>query len=74
MMAFANHGELVPGGDAVTGTAAQAQQVFDALAAAGIDLADVFLVLEDEASTSSRSPGPSCWSQCGASSRALNWG
>jgi len=48
MMAFADHGELVPGGDAVTGTAAQAQEVFDALAAAGVDLTDVFLVLEDE--------------------------
>jgi len=48
MMAFADHGELVASGDAVTGTAAQAQQVFDVVAAAGIDLADVFVVLEDE--------------------------
>jgi transaldolase len=48
MMAFDDHGELVPGGDAVTGTAEQAQAVFDAVAAAGIDLTDVFLVLEDE--------------------------
>jgi len=46
MMAYADHGEHH--GDAVTGTAAQAQSVFDAVAAQGIDLTDVFLVLEDE--------------------------
>jgi transaldolase len=44
--AFADHGEVT--GDAVTGTAAQAQEVFDAVAALGIDLTDVFLALEDE--------------------------
>jgi transaldolase len=50
LIAFADHGELHPGnnGDAVTGTAAQAQEVFDAVAAAGVDITDVFLVLEDE--------------------------
>ncbi|MBN9102513.1 MAG: transaldolase [Pseudonocardia sp.] len=48
MMAFADHGELVPGGDAVTGTAAEAQKVFDAVAGVGIDLTDVFLTLENE--------------------------
>ncbi len=46
MMAYADHGEHH--GDAVTGTAAQAQSVFDAVAAQGVDLTDVFLVLEDE--------------------------
>ncbi len=46
LQAFADHGELH--GDAVTGTAAQAQEVFDAVAAVGVDLTDVFLVLEDE--------------------------
>jgi transaldolase len=35
-------------GDTVTGTAAQAQEVFDKLDAIGIDLTDVFLVLENE--------------------------
>jgi transaldolase len=44
--AFADHGE--PRGDAVSGTAAQAQEVFDQLTAVGIDLADVFEVLERE--------------------------
>ena len=48
MMAFDDHGELVPGGDAVTGTAEEAQAVFDAVAAVGIDLTDVFITLEDE--------------------------
>ena len=46
MQAFADHGEIR--GDRVTGTAPQAQQVFDALAAQGVDLTDVFLVLENE--------------------------
>jgi transaldolase len=46
MMAFDDHGELH--GDAVTGTAEQAQSVFDAVAAVGIDLTDVFITLEDE--------------------------
>ncbi|MGQ0574264.1 MAG: transaldolase [Pseudonocardia sp.] len=44
--AFADHGEVR--GDAVTGTASDAQQVFDALERVGVDLTDVFLVLEDE--------------------------
>ena len=46
MMAFDDHGELH--GDAVTGTAESAQAVFDAVTAAGVDLTDVFVVLEDE--------------------------
>jgi transaldolase len=45
--AFADHGEVE--GDAVTGRAGDAQQVFDRLAAVGIDFADVLLVLEEEA-------------------------
>jgi transaldolase len=44
--AFGEHGEVE--GDKVTGTAAQAQEVFDALERVGIDLTDVFQVLEDE--------------------------
>ncbi len=50
MDAFADHGELSPDneGDSVTGTAAEAQKVFDGLVAVGIDLTDVFLVLENE--------------------------
>ncbi|HWI42071.1 MAG TPA: transaldolase [Nocardioides sp.] len=44
--AFADHGEVT--GDQVTGKSAEAQQVFDQLAAAGVDLDDVFLVLEQE--------------------------
>jgi transaldolase len=35
-------------GDTVTGTASAAQEVFDKLTAVGIDLTDVFLVLENE--------------------------
>ncbi|MBB2939213.1 transaldolase [Amycolatopsis bartoniae] len=35
-------------GDKVTGTAGQAQEVFDKLSAAGIDIPDVFRTLEDE--------------------------
>ena len=46
LLAFADHGEVH--GDAVTGTAAAAQEVFDAVAAQGVDLTDVFVVLEDE--------------------------
>jgi transaldolase len=46
LLAYADHGEHH--GDAVTGTAAHAQSVFDAVAAQGIDLTDVFVVLEDE--------------------------
>ena len=46
LQAFADHGEVE--GDQVTGTVAQAQEVFDALERAGVDLTDVFKVLEDE--------------------------
>ena len=46
LLAFGDHGEVQ--GDRVTGTAAQAQQVFDDLERVGIDLTDVFQVLEDE--------------------------
>jgi transaldolase len=46
MDAFADHGELH--GDTVTGRAAEAQEVFDRLAAVGIDFEDVLLVLEQE--------------------------
>lgn len=44
--AVADHG--VVSGDTVTGRAAESQEVFDQLAALGIDLTDVFLVLENE--------------------------
>ncbi|WP_024805372.1 transaldolase [Nocardia sp. BMG51109] len=44
--AYADHGDQR--GDAVSGTAAQAQEVFDRLAAVGVDLDDVFVVLERE--------------------------
>ncbi|QIS04777.1 transaldolase [Nocardia brasiliensis] len=44
--AVADHGEIR--GDTVSGTAAQAREVFDKLAAVGIDLDDVFQVLETE--------------------------
>jgi transaldolase len=44
--AFADHGEVV--GDTVTGRGAEAQEVFDRLAAVGIDFDDVLLVLEQE--------------------------
>jgi transaldolase len=46
MQAFADHGEIT--GDQVTGKGAEAQQLFDQLAAVGVDLDDVFKVLEDE--------------------------
>jgi transaldolase len=46
MDAFADHGELR--GDTVSGTAPQAQEVFDRLAAVGIDFEDVLLALEHE--------------------------
>lgn len=46
MQAFADHGEVK--GDQVTGRAQQAQAVFDRLSAVGIDLDDVFAVLETE--------------------------
>jgi transaldolase len=44
--AVADHGVVT--GDTVTGTASTAQEVFDTLEAVGIDLTDVFLVLENE--------------------------
>lgn len=44
--AVADHGAVT--GDTVTGTAGTAQGVFDALTAIGIDLADVFTLLEDD--------------------------
>ncbi len=44
--AVADHGVVT--GDTVTGKAEEAQAVFDKLEALGVDLADVFLVLEDE--------------------------
>jgi transaldolase len=44
--AVADHGQVT--GDTITGTGAAAQSVFDELSAAGIDLVDVFKVLEDE--------------------------
>jgi transaldolase len=44
--AVADHG--VVSGNTVSGTAASAQGVFDKLSAIGIDLTDVFLVLENE--------------------------
>lgn len=44
--AVADHGVIT--GDTVTGTATEAQGVFDKLTAVGIDLPDVFKVLEDE--------------------------
>jgi len=44
--AVADHGTVT--GDTITGTASAAQAVFDQLEAIGIDLTDVFLVLENE--------------------------
>jgi transaldolase len=44
--AVADHGVIK--GDAVTGTASAGQEMFDKLTAVGIDLPDVFKVLEDE--------------------------
>lgn len=44
--AFADHGEVQ--GDLVSGRGAEAQQVFDGLAALGVDLPDVFAVLETQ--------------------------
>ena len=46
MDAVADHGVIT--GDTVTGTAAAARTVFEKLGAVGIDMADVFTVLEDE--------------------------
>ncbi|MGH3639304.1 MAG: transaldolase [Mycobacterium sp.] len=44
--AFADHGEAA--GDTVSSTAVESQEVFDKLTAVGIDLTDVFVVLENE--------------------------
>ena len=44
--AVADHGAI--SGDTVTGRSAEAQEVFDKLEAVGIDLPDVFIVLENE--------------------------
>ncbi|ANI39787.1 transaldolase [Mycolicibacterium vaccae] len=44
--AVADHGVIT--GDTVTGRAAESQEVFDQLSAVGIDVTDVFLVLEEE--------------------------
>ena len=46
MDAVADHGEIK--GDTISGTSGAAQIIFDRLAALGIDLTDVFLVLENE--------------------------
>ena len=46
MEAFAEHGEVL--GDRVTGADQDAQRLFDALAAVGVDIPDVFAVLERE--------------------------
>ncbi|WP_159837648.1 transaldolase [Nocardia sp. CY41] len=46
LQAVADHGAV--GGDTVSGKAEEAQEVFDRLAAVGIDLDDVFAVLERE--------------------------
>ena len=46
MDAFGDHGVIT--GDTVTGRAGQSQVMFDKLAAVGIDLPDVFRVLEEE--------------------------
>ncbi|MXP22213.1 transaldolase [Gordonia sp. HNM0687] len=46
MDAFADHGWVNTG--SIVGLANESQEVFDKLAAVGIDLADVFTVLEDE--------------------------
>lgn len=46
MEAFADHGEV--SGDTVSGRGAEAQEVFAALAEAGIDVPDVFTLLERE--------------------------
>ena len=46
MDAVADHGVIT--GDTISGTAAASQRIFEDLAAAGIDFADVFAVLESE--------------------------
>lgn len=46
LFAAADHADVQ--GDTISGTAAESQQVFDDLSAAGVDLTDVFAVLETE--------------------------
>ena len=46
LRAVADHGPIA--GDTVTGRAGKAQELFDKLEAVGVDLRDVFLVLENE--------------------------
>ncbi|MGC4932386.1 transaldolase [Gordonia sp. DT30] len=46
MDAFADHGWV--NNSSIVGTAAASQQTFDAISAAGVDITDVFVVLEDE--------------------------
>ena len=46
MQAFADHGEVE--GDAVSGRGGSAQSILDQIAAAGVDWADVMVVLEEE--------------------------
>jgi transaldolase len=46
MDAVADHGEIT--GDTVTGKGPESQEIFDKISALGIDLTDVFLVLENE--------------------------
>jgi transaldolase len=46
LLAVADHGQIR--GDTVTGTAEEAREVFDGLTEAGIDMDDVFAVLERE--------------------------
>lgn len=50
LQAFADHGVLQEenNGDAVSGTTGHAREVFDALSAVGVDLTDVFVILENE--------------------------
>ncbi|GAB2977001.1 transaldolase [Nocardioides montaniterrae] len=50
LKAYADHGDLVPtnNGDAVSGKSAEARAVFDTIAGLGVDLDDVFTVLETE--------------------------
>lgn len=44
--AVADHGEVT--GDTIAGTAGSSQEIFDKLSSIGVDLTDVFKVLEDE--------------------------
>ncbi|MGA9873071.1 MAG: transaldolase [Rhodococcus sp. (in: high G+C Gram-positive bacteria)] len=46
MDAFADHGSV--SGDTISGLGAQSQEIFDKLTEIGIDITDVFLVLENE--------------------------